>query len=120
MIPSPHGLADGVTLQLGRATALGAVHTRRRGEEKSVISGDPGISLGVLAIEPVPLHPRTLSLKPRQIRLRAIAADPYPDIFIRGRAPRDLASLQTIDMDDPHLDAWVRALFDRLSRASRD
>jgi hypothetical protein len=85
-----------------------------------VISGDPAISLGVLAIEPVPLHPRTLSLKPRQIRLRAIAADPYPDIFIRGRAPRDLASLQTIDMDDPHLDAWVRALFDRLSRASRD
>jgi hypothetical protein len=81
-----------------------------------VISGDPGISLGVLAIAPVPLRPSALSLEPHQIRLRAIAIDPCPGSFSRGRAPRDLASLRTIDMDDPHMDAWVRALFARLSR----
>jgi hypothetical protein len=79
-----------------------------------VIYSDPGISLGVLALEPVLLRSRTLSLEPRQFRRRAIATDPHPGIF--SRAPRDLASLRTIDMDDPHLDAWVRALFARLSR----
>ncbi len=83
-----------------------------------MISGDPGISLGVLAIEPVPLRARTLSLEPRQIRHRTIGTDPYPDIFSHGCAPRDLASSQTIDMEDPHLDAWVRALFARLSRSN--
>ena len=81
-----------------------------------MISGDPGRSQGVLAIGPVPLRTRTLSMEPRRICLRAIASDPYPGIFSRGRAPRDLASIHTIDMDDPHLDAWVRALFARLSR----
>jgi hypothetical protein len=81
-----------------------------------VISGDPGISLGVLALEPAQLRTRTLSLEPRRIRLRAIGSDPHPDVFRRGGAPRDLASSQTINMDDPHLDAWVRALFARLSR----
>ena len=81
-----------------------------------MISGDPGISLGVLAIAPVQLRPRVLSLEPHQLRLRGIVTHPYPGSFSRGRAPRDLASLRTIDMDDPHLDAWVRALFARLSR----
>jgi hypothetical protein len=86
-----------------------------------VISGDPGISLGVLALEPVQLRPRALSLEPHQIRLRAIGTDPcYPGAFSRGRAPRDLASLQTIDMDDADMDAWVRTLFARLSRQPRD
>ena len=49
---------------------------------------------------------------------RAIGTDPFPDIFSRGRASRNSASLQTIDMDDPYLDAWVRELFARLSRSS--
>jgi hypothetical protein len=83
-----------------------------------VICGDTGISRGVLALEPIQLRPRALSLGPRQIRLRAIGTDPFPDIFSRGRASRDSASLQTIDMDDPYLDAWVRELFARLSRSS--
>ena len=81
-----------------------------------MIYSDPGISLGVLALEPVLLRARALSPEARQIRLRAIATDPHPGVF--NRAPRDLASLRTIDMDDPHLDAWVRALFARLSRSS--
>ena len=81
-----------------------------------MISGDPGISLGVLAIEPVPRRPRNLAMEPRRLRLRSIVTHPYPGSFSRGRAPRDLASLRTIDMEDPHLDAWVRALFARLSR----
>jgi hypothetical protein len=83
-----------------------------------VIRGDPGISQGILALEPIQLRPRALSLGPRQIRLRAIDTGPFPDIYSRGRASRDLASLQTIDMDDPYLDAWVRELFARLSRSS--
>ena len=58
-----------------------------------MVSGDPGRSQGVLAIGPVPLRTRTLSMEPRRIRLRAIASDPYPSIFSRGRAPRDLASI---------------------------
>jgi hypothetical protein len=80
-----------------------------------VISGDPGASCGVLALEPVQLRTRTLSPEPRRSRLRTIGTDPYPGIFSDGGAPRDLASLQTIDMVDPHLDAWVRAMFARLS-----
>ncbi len=83
-----------------------------------MISGESGISLGVLALEPVQLRPRALSLEPRQIRLRAIGADPHPGIFSRAREPRDLTYLRTIDVDDPNVDAWVRALFARLSRPS--
>ncbi len=85
-----------------------------------MIPGDRGMSLGVLALEPVLLRARTLSLEPRQFRLRAIGTDPYPSIVSSGRAPRDLASLRTIDLDDPDVDAWVRALFAKLSRPSGD
>jgi hypothetical protein len=87
-----------------------------------VIPGDDpaGISRGVLALEPVRLRPRALLLEPRQIRLRAIGTDPYPGIFSRRHEPRDLTYLRTIDVDDPDLDAWVRALFARLSRSSHE
>jgi hypothetical protein len=85
-----------------------------------VIPGDDpaGISLGVLAFEPVQLRPRSLSLEPSQTPLRAIGTDPYPGIFSRRHEPRDLTHLRTIDADDPDLDAWVRALFARSSRSS--
>jgi hypothetical protein len=83
-----------------------------------VIPGDPGISLGVLALEPVLLRTRTLSLEPRQFRLRAIGTDPYPGIFSRGREPRDLTYLRTMDVDNPNVDAWVKALFARWSHSS--
>ena len=47
-----------------------------------MIPGDHGISLGVLAVEPVPLTTRTLSLEPRRFRRRAVGTNPYPGIFI--------------------------------------
>ena len=77
-----------------------------------------GLSPGVLALGPVQLRPRSLSLEPRQVRLRAIGTDPYPGIFGREREPSHSAYLRTIDVSDPNVDAWVRALFARLNRPS--
>ncbi|MGC1410493.1 MAG: hypothetical protein WA864_16310 [Acetobacteraceae bacterium] len=83
-----------------------------------MIQGDSGVSLGVLALEPVLLRARTLSLEPRSFRLRAIGTDSYPNIVSRGRAAREWASLRTIDVEDPDLDAWVRALFRQMGGGS--
>lgn len=80
-----------------------------------VITGDTGISLGVLALEPVLLRARTLSLEPREFRLRGIGIDPNPEFFSRAREPSHSTYPRTIDVDDPNVDAWVRALFARLS-----
>jgi len=64
------------------------------------------LSLGVLALEPVPLSSRTLRLDPASFApVPSVSVDPYQGTFSRDRAPRDSASLQTIDRTIPNLDA---------------
>ena len=83
-----------------------------------MIQGDWAYLSACLHSSPDPLRARTLSLEPRSFRLRAIGTDSYPNIVSRGRAAREWASLRTIDVEDPDLDAWVRALFRADGRGS--
>lgn len=92
---------------------------RTCGGGPSVIPG-VGISFGVLALEPVQLRRRSLSVEPGQICLRSIGTDPYPGIFDRRHEPSQFTYLRAVDADDPDFDTWVRALFARFSRGSGD
>jgi hypothetical protein len=81
-----------------------------------VVPTDRALPRGI-ALEPVELRTRWLSVEPHQLRFRSIGTDdPYPGIVITTREPSRLPDLRVIREDDPYLEEWVRALFARLLR----
>lgn len=81
-----------------------------------VVPADRTLPRGI-ALAPVELRARRLSVEPHQIRLRSIGTgDPYPGIFITTHEPSRLPDLRAIREDDPYLDEWLRTLFARLIR----